>query len=121
MEPPPIVIEPGNAIDAKHVNVMVHVSAQVIAPDVARRKASGWLVDHVGNLLHAEQPQLLVGEHLSWQMQVALTSPRIGVIGYIGLIQVDATTGEMIDSEETTVKLTRHVTSLTQRSPSSTT
>ena len=48
METPPIVIEPSNAIDAKHVNVMVHVSAQVIAPDVARRKASGWLVDHVG-------------------------------------------------------------------------
>ena len=118
MDMPPVVIEPTSPRDAKYVNVTVHVSAEVIAPDVARRKASGWLVDHVGNLLHAEQPQLLVGERLLWQMQVALTSPRVGVIGYIGPIQLDATSGEIINSEETAAKLTRHVATLAQRPPS---
>lgn len=117
MDMPPVVIEPTSPRDAKHVNVTVHVSAEVIAPDIARRKASGWLVDHVGNLLHAEQPQLLVSERLMWQMQVALTSPRVGLIGYLGSIQLDALTGEIVNAEAIAAKLAQHVATLAQRSP----
>jgi hypothetical protein len=116
MNPIPVLVQTQSANDAQHVNVVVHVSAQVLAPDVARRKASGWLIDYVGNLLHAEQPQLLLGEQLAWQFQVALTSPRRGTVGYIGLLQMDAVTGEVLAPEITTESLHRYASQLTQRS-----
>jgi len=116
----PILVQIQSADDARHVNLVVHVVAQVLAPDVARRKASGWLIDIVGNLLHAEQPQLLLAERLAWQFQVALTSPRRGTVGYIGLVQIDAVTGEVLAPETTTEALHRTASQPTQGSAPST-
>ena len=113
----PVLVQANGANNAQHVNIVVHVTAQVLAPDVVRRKASGWLIDYVGNLLHAEQPQLLLGERLAWQFQVALTSPRRGTVGYIGLLHMDAITGEVIAPEATTATLHHYASQLAQRSP----
>lgn len=96
------------------IAVAVHVTADVLAPELARRKASGWLLDNVGNLLHAEQPQLVLSDTLYWQFQVALTSPSTGKIGYIGAVKMDAMTGAMI-SPETTVKSLHHYAELLAR------
>jgi hypothetical protein len=112
----PVLVQTHSPLDAQHVNVFVHIEAQVLAPDVARRKASGWLIDNAGNLLHAEQPQLLLGEKVAWQFQVALTSPRRGTVGYVGLLQMDAVTGEVMLPETTIATIHYYASQLAQRS-----
>lgn len=87
------VIAPGAA---PRLQVSVHVQTEVIAPEVARKRANVWLLDNAGNLLRAETPVLVLGEQLFWRMDVVLTSPSLGTIGRVGRLEIDAVTGEVL-------------------------
>ena len=115
MEGIQVVLPPDGVSDSEHVHVSVHVNAQVMSPDRARRKASGWLLDQVGNLLHAETPQLVLDQHLVWQFQVALTSPKQGTVGYIGTVRLDAQSGEVVAPDSTRSILHHHAGLFAQR------
>ena len=52
--------------------------------EVARRHANRWLLENVGNLLRAEFPELVVSDRLTWRVEVALTSPAKGRVGWVG-------------------------------------
>ena len=91
-------------VNGQHwLRVAVHVQADVLAPEVARRHANVWLLMHAGNLLGAEQPELILGQQLMWRFDVRLAVPRlkplgIGVAGIIGQLHLDAITGEALVS-----------------------
>ena len=84
------------ASDAQRINLVVHINADILSPLSARRRANGWLLDNVGNLLHSESPQLVAGDRILWRVQVVLTSPSRGSVGVIGALDLDAITGEVI-------------------------
>lgn len=115
MSVPAILLQPKPAETADRISVAVHVMAEVLAPDYAQRRASGWLLDNVGNLLRAEHAQLLLGDQIAWQFQVALTSPKRGTLGYVGLLQLDAVTGEVLAPAATAAKLHQYAGQLAQR------
>ena len=84
---------------ADRLQVMIHVQASVLAPQLARRKANVWLLANAGNLLGAENPQLVLGDPLFWRFDVVrslprLDSPGMAVSHMIGQIDIDAITGE---------------------------
>ena len=81
---------------ASRLQVSVHLQTDVVAPEVARRCANAWLLEHVGNMLRAEAPELILGERLVWRMDVKLTNPQVGVVGRVGRIELDATTGDVL-------------------------
>jgi len=97
----PTVHAPQVVKPPEKLRIAVHIEAEVLDPEVARRKANVWLLMYAGHLLRADYPELILesGQILMWRYDVVLTSPRGGDIGKIGKIRVLATTGEVLASE----------------------
>jgi hypothetical protein len=87
------------------VTITVHATIAVDAAS-ARRKATGWLVSEVGNLLIGGDPALVIADRTAWRVPVLLTSPERGVVGQIGAVDVDATTGEVLSDDKLIQELT---------------
>ena len=81
---------------ASRLQVSVHLQMEIVAPEAARRRANVWLLEHVGNLLRAETPELVLGERPIWRSDIVLTNPNVGVVGRVGRIELDAATGEVL-------------------------
>jgi len=81
--------------DAPRLQISVHIQAEVLSAEVARRWANAWLLKNVGNLLRAESPELVLGDQLTWRVGVVLTSPTRGRVGRVGWLEIDATTGDV--------------------------
>jgi len=63
----------------------------------ARQQVNYYLIVHVGNLLHAGEPNLLVGDNglAQWDVPVIYSLPRRGTLGTIGHLCVDAQNGDI--------------------------
>lgn len=98
-----ILETPERTADLSHImpkmRVAVHIDAEVLDSEVARRKANVWLLTNAGNLLGAKNPELLLQDRLLWRMDVILSSPRRGYIGKVGQLCVDARTGEILSAD----------------------
>ncbi|MCP4542352.1 MAG: hypothetical protein GY832_34960 [Chloroflexi bacterium] len=73
-------------------------SSQVqISAFVARQKVNVLMLEHVSNLLLADNPDLirLPDESLVWRVPIDLTFPTYGRVGRVGQIDVDARYGKM--------------------------
>ncbi|MEX1021131.1 MAG: hypothetical protein WDZ49_15840 [Litorilinea sp.] len=81
----------------------VYVVAQVgIEKQAAHRKANGWLVDHVGNLVMAGDGALVQsGDRWVWRFHAYLTSASQPPRGPVGEVDVDATTGDVLNAPQT--------------------
>ena len=84
---------------ADRLQISVHIQAEVLAAEAARREANFWLLENIGNLLRAETPELVLGERLVWRVDIVLTSPSQGRVGVVGRLEIDATTGEVLADE----------------------
>lgn len=111
----PVVIQTPSVTNAQRINVVVHISADVLSPEAARKRASGWLLDHVGSLLHAETPELIAGEKMVWRVQVVLTSPSRGRLGAVGSLDLDAVTGDVFADDSVIQRLHTDAAQLAQR------
>ena len=94
---PQIVLDgPGVTADGR-LDVTITVQATIdIDAATARRKATGWLVSDVGNLMLGGNPALVITDRTVWRVPILLSSPKRGVVGQIGTVDVDATTGEVL-------------------------
>jgi hypothetical protein len=110
----PVIVKTNPTMDGQRLNLTVHVSADVLTPEAARRRANGWLLDHVGNLLLAETPELVVGDQIVWRVPIVLTSPTRGHIGSVGAIDLDAISGEVISDSTTIEQIHARAKQLTQ-------
>jgi hypothetical protein len=98
--------------------IRIELTAQVnITPFVARQKVTRFVVMEISTQLLADTPELVVGERLCWSVPVVLTSPARGVVGKVGQILVDATTGELLVDEDTVRRMTEDAHHLAERSP----
>ncbi len=79
------------------IHILVEASIDIDA-QTARRKVTGWLVDEVGNMLIGGKPQLVISQRTVWRVPVLLTSSLAGVVGEVGKVDVDATTGSLHNS-----------------------
>src|SRR5688500_11124129 len=82
------------------VSMVEEVSqATLLDPQIARRKANGWMVTYVGSVM-AQQPQLkLVESHLVWQFKAFLAIQGQPLLGPVGQVIVDAYSGEVLADE----------------------
>lgn len=91
------------------VDVRLHVSAPVnITPFVARQKVNLLMLDRVGNLLHGGEPEFLVADRFYWRVPVLLSTPRRGLMGQVGVLKVDAQTGEVLAEDDTLKEIAEH-------------
>ena len=101
--------------DAPRIRVSVNLQAEVLSPAIARRKANVWLLETVGNLLGAENPELVLDDASTplrplWRCDVVLGLPSLVTPGagdryLIGKIVVDAVTSEIVDPEHRAAEL----------------
>lgn len=100
------------------VNIRVEVTAPLnITPFVAQQTVNAFVVSEISTQLRSDPPELVVGERLRWSVPVVLTSPVRGVVGKVGDLLVDATTGELLVDEESVRRMTDDVHRLAERSP----
>lgn len=81
------------------LQVSVHIQAEVMSAEAARRQANFWLLENIGNLLRAESLELVLGDRLVWRAEIVLTSPRRGRLGAVGRLEIDATSGEILAND----------------------
>src|SRR5437870_5179497 len=88
------------------VSIRIEITASVnVTAYVARQKVTRFVVREVSSQLLGETPELTVGERLCWTVPVVLTSPGRGVIGKVGEIAVDVTTGELLIDADTVQRM----------------
>ena len=103
--------------NSEHMQVIVHIQAQVLGPKVARRRANIWLAMNAGHLLMAENPELVLGESLQWRFDIVLSVPRQDKPGSvtrdaIGRILLDARSGEILNQASLVTELNAHAAAL---------
>lgn len=59
----------------------------------ARRRANNFLAGFVTLTAVAGEPALVVGDKLVWRVPAGLHLPKLGLVGTIGFVDVDAETG----------------------------
>ena len=89
------------AQEIREMDIQLSVTLTVnIDPNTARRRATGWLISEVGNMLKAGTGQLVITNQTLWRMPVLLTSSKIGTVGQVGTVDVDAVTGKLLVNDE---------------------
>ena len=69
----------------------------------ARKKVTGLVLDQVSDMLLADdEPQLITKENgrLVWSVSIIFTSITRGRVGRVGVLEVDARSGEVLITDE---------------------
>ncbi|MGB0387606.1 MAG: hypothetical protein ACPGWR_22530 [Ardenticatenaceae bacterium] len=105
-------------IRERHMPPAVMVTVNIDA-NTARRDATVWLVSEVGNMLKAGTGQLVITNQAVWRMPALLTSSKIGTVGQVGTVDVDAVTGKLLVNDQLRVQIlhnAKHLVRLTHPS-----
>jgi hypothetical protein len=63
----------------------------------ARQKVGGYVGDRISHLMGGDDPALVWAKgRLVWRVPINLTRPSQGVVGIVGMMDVDARTGSLI-------------------------
>lgn len=93
-----IILERYDTPKTGQLKISLDISAQInISADDARRKVNGFLLNNVSYLIVGGKfPELVIGERVVWRVGVNHSLPGFGEIGRIGMIDVDAETGDLM-------------------------
>ena len=89
-------------LTSSRVDITVHVSATLnVTGYTARQKVSGVALTKIGTGIGAGEPELVMSrERLLWRVPLFLALPELGRLGDVGVIDVDAQTGELLADDE---------------------
>ena len=95
-------LTPSKQQTTERMQVAVHIQAEVLTADAARRHANVWLTMNAGHLLQVRNPELILADTLQWRLDVFLSLPQNDYPGKvaqrrIGQVYLDATTGEVAE------------------------
>ncbi len=71
-----------------------------ISPEMARRIANGFIGGYITLMAQAGQPMLLLENPPVWQVPIHLHLPKLGNVGIIGMVYVDALAGTIVPLAE---------------------
>jgi hypothetical protein len=71
-----------------------------ISATTARRRVSRLVASELGNLLYGGEPILKLSLQPCWAVPVMLAYPDRGLVGQVGLIEVDLGTGELLTTDK---------------------
>ncbi len=108
-------VEPATPLDLPDGSE-VYIVAQVgIDARTARKKANGWLVDHVGNLVMADDGALVQkGNQWVWRFNAYLTSLTHVPRGPVGQVELDADTGQVLTDPSTVAEMYKRGRAITR-------
>lgn len=78
------------------VRVRLEITSPInITAYVARQRANRFLLNEIGDQLGALQPELVIGDGVQWRVAVQYAPSRLGPLGVVGHLLIDAQTGEV--------------------------
>ncbi len=102
-------IEPLAPLSLPEGSALYIIAQPEVDKRTARKKATGWLVDHVGNLVGADDGVLIHKDNRwVWQFNAYLTSLSHAPRGPIGQIEVDASTGTLLTEQSMAAAMYEH-------------
>jgi hypothetical protein len=81
----------------------------------ARQRVTQHVMRELSTQLGGDAPELTVGERIYWSVPVVFSLPGKGVLGRVGALRVDATTGELLTDPHTEEEILHHAERLAQR------
>ena len=78
-----------------------------VSPTQARQRASGYLAREVALFLTAGEPMLILDDQPRWQVPAILRLRGYGNLAEVGLIEVDARTGQVEPLDEAEIRVIR--------------
>lgn len=75
-----------------------------ISAFVARQKANRYLIMQAGDQLCAGEPELVTSTTVAWRVPVQCAPSKRGVLGTVGHLLIDATTGEVNIADQRTAE-----------------
>jgi hypothetical protein len=83
----------------------------------AQGQAGGYVGSHVSHLMGGGEPSLLLVQgRLVWRVPILLSSPRRGILGQVGSLDVDARTGQLLLPPNFVEQLEHHAQTITESS-----
>lgn len=99
------------------IEVSLSFEIEVTAEE-ARRKVNRWLHEHVSMLISAEEPpSLRVGKQIAWRVPAHIGFPGVGRAGFVGMVDVDAEIGELINASERKAEIERRAEAIASQLP----
>jgi hypothetical protein len=91
-----------------------------ITPRDARRKVNGYVGEEISMMMYGIEPALVYSkERLVWRIPIVLASPMRGHIGFIGALDVDAHTSDLIIPANFVEEIEANARALLKNSPHS--
>ena len=113
-----IIIDPFTLPEKGKVDLSLQRSFEInITAQQARHQVRTWLRDEVSMLIDADPPTLVVGETVVWRIPAVLSSPGVGRVGVVGVIEVDVMTGVMDTSPGQKTAIERQAEALISHLP----
>jgi hypothetical protein len=81
----------------------------------ARQRVTQYVMLQLSTQLGGDTPELTVGERVYWSVPVLFTLPSHGVLGRVGMLRVDAATGELLTDPQTEQEMLDRAEQLAQR------
>lgn len=113
-----ILLEPFTLPERGPVTIQLNQTFEIkVTAEEARRKVHLWLLDEVSCQMGAEPPVLVVGERAVWRVSTHLSAPHIGLVGTVGMVDIDVQTGEMANSSDCKAAIKRRARELAAKLP----
>jgi hypothetical protein len=81
----------------------------------ARQRVTQHVMHELSTQFGGDTPELTVGERVYWSVPVVFTLPGKGVLGRVGMLRIDAGTGELLTDPQTEQEMLRHAEQLARR------
>jgi len=81
----------------------------------ARQRVTQYVMQELSTQFGGDTPELTVAERVYWSVPIVFTLPGKGVLGRVGLLRVDAGTGELLVDPQTEQEMLQHAERLAQR------
>lgn len=98
------------------LDIHIHVTQALnVTSFSARQRVTQYVMQELSTQLGGDTTELSVGERVYWSVPVVFTLPGKGVLGRVGMLRVDAETGELLTDPQTEQEMLRHAEQLAQR------
>lgn len=77
------------------IETTVNIDAQT-----AKRQVTRWLISEVGNMIVGGVPRLVIARKTVWRVPALLYSSERGLIGEVGVVDVDADSGFLFADDQ---------------------
>ena len=89
-------------IDQANELLIAHPGEPIVSVPAAdaRREVNGYVGQHISHMMGSVDPALVYANNgLVWRVPIVLTTPRRGQLGVVGILDVDAHSGDLLIPE----------------------